>query len=91
MMLIWKQEIRHIFRRYVLKISVADFGVSVPLKHRIDCLRELSAARFVDAARIDPGIHIAIFLGLGACILQFGEGCLLAGRAVDHVRKQNFI
>lgn len=91
MILIWKLKARHIFRRHVLKISVADLGVSVPLKHGVDCLRELSAARFVDAARIGPGIHIAIFSGLGACILQFDEVCPLAGRAVDHIRKENFI
>jgi hypothetical protein len=93
MILIWELEARHIFRRYVLKKSVADLGVSVrlPLKHRVDCLGELSATRFVDAARIDPGIHIAILLGLRACILEFGEGCLLVGRAVDHIRKEYFI
>jgi hypothetical protein len=72
-----------------LKLSVADFSRYYSNIQLI--VSELSASRFVDGARIDPGIHIAIFLGLCAYKLQFDEGCRLAERAVDHIRKENFI
>ena len=40
--------------RHVTHISEADFGGLVPGVHGVDGLRQLRAARLVDAARVDP-------------------------------------
>ena len=42
------------------KASVALGGVLVPAKHRVDRFGQLGAARFIDAARVDPKVLQAI-------------------------------
>jgi hypothetical protein len=42
----------------IVQVRIANLGMPVPLEHRIDCLGKLCAARFVDAARVDPLIPL---------------------------------
>ena len=58
---------------YVLQKRIAYFCILVPREHRVDRLRELFAARFVDAARIDPDIIESVLLRSGTATLELLE------------------
>lgn len=47
----------------VFQISQTNLSFLIPGKHRIDRLRKLSAASFIDAAGVDPDILNAVFFG----------------------------
>jgi hypothetical protein len=50
---------RLIAARNVAKVREALPCILIPFEHRIDCLRQLGAARLVNAASVDPDVSVA--------------------------------
>ena len=50
--------------RNVREIHIAFRCVTVPLKHRVDGLREFGATRFVNTTAVNPEILQPVLLGL---------------------------
>jgi hypothetical protein len=57
----------------------------IPAKHRIDRLRELGAARFVNATSVDSDILPAISSGLGTVFLNLRVVRVRLGLALTNI------
>ena len=59
--------------RDVGEICIADLCEAVPLVHGVDGFGKLGAAGFVDTARVDPDVAIAVLSRNGACFPDLGR------------------
>ena len=58
---------------HVCEVRVAHVRGLVPRIHRVDSLRQLGAARLVDAARVDPDVPVAVLARDRTCVPDFGR------------------
>lgn len=76
--------------RDICEVDVALVRVTIPLKHGVNGLLELGAARLVDTARVDPEIMQAITLSLFATELNLSVTGFTSASALSHVFEGDF-
>jgi len=60
-------------RDNIAEVCITQCSLRVPMVHRVNGFAQLGAARFVDAACVDPYILQAIMASLSACRLDLAE------------------